>query len=155
MLDQDLNLRYVTRQPWRLHRLFGVTFAWLVLLVFPSGCGFDGGTPRSVVPVAIIRGNDSAGATIELEKRGVELSRARVIDVVLGTGEAEIISDEDGNVEFTIPFPAGATITYVGTARPASASSTDQIAGIWRQHADGIFAEDEGTWSTPEDFPDS
>ena len=51
-----------------------------------------------------------------------------MIDVVLGTGVSEIISD-GGGIEFTIEFPAGATITYVGTVQDAGASSAQAVAG--------------------------
>jgi len=85
-----------------------------VSLVVASGCGSGQSGLLPQASVEIIRGKDSAGATIELEKRGDDLIRARVIDIVLGTGEAEIISDENGNIEFTIDFPGGAAITYGG-----------------------------------------
>ncbi len=145
MLNQNLNLRYATRWPWRLHRPYVVTFACL-LLVFPSGCGFSRSAPRSEVPVEIIRGRDSAGATIELEKRGDDLTRARVIDVVLGTGEAEIISTTDGGVEFTIDFPGGAAITYSGRQADTRDLDNVMLSGTWRQHPGGVFGEDFGTW---------
>ncbi len=54
--------------------------------------------------------------------------------------------DADGNVAFTIDFPAGATITYLGSVQPPSTSSTQTVAGTWTQHAEGIFGEDTGTW---------
>ena len=145
MLDHDLNLRNPTRKPARRHRPCVITFAGLSIVV-ASGCGFSGDAPRSGTSVDIIQGKDSAGATIELEKLGDDLTRARVIDVILGTGEAEIISDKDGHVEFTIDFPAGATITYVGTVQSPTASSARAIAGTWTQHSAGIFAADTGTW---------
>jgi hypothetical protein len=122
-----------------------------MLLVAGSGCGFDSTVLRSEPPVEILRGTDSAGATIELEKRGDDLTAARVIDVVLGTGEAEIISDKDGYIEFTIGFPAGATITYFGTVQDPGVSSAQAIAGTWRQHSAGIFGEDTGTWEAATD----
>ena len=71
--------------------------------------------------------------------------------MVLGTGEAEIISTADGGVEFMIEFPAGATITYLGTVQPPSAPSTQAVAGTWTQHAEGIFGEDTGTWEAVAD----
>ena len=117
-----------------------------VSLVVASGCGSG---QRALLPqasVEIIRGKDSAGAIIELEKRGDDLARARVIDVVLGTGEAEIISDEDGQLEFTIDFPVGATIAYLGAIQDNGTSSALIISGTWKQHSAGIFGEDAGTW---------
>ena len=75
----------------------------------------------------------------------------RVIDVVLGTSEAEIISTTDGGVEFTIDFPAGATVTYVGTVQNASTPSAQEVVGTWTQQAEGIFGEDTGTWSVTAD----
>ena len=96
--------------------------------------------------VEIISGKDSAGATIELEKRGDDLTAARVIDVVLGTGEGEIISTTDGNIEFTIEFPAGATITYRGQRAETGAPEYVVLSGTWRQHPGGVFGEDFGTW---------
>ena len=150
MLDQDLNPRNPTRQPARPHSACIITFAGLSLVV-AFGCGFNGDAPRSGASVEIIQGKDSAGAAIELEKRGDDLTRARVIDVVLGTGAAEIISDEDGHIEFTIDFPAGATITYVGAVQDPGASSAQAIAGTWTQHSAGIFGEDTGTWEVATD----
>ncbi len=120
-------------------------------LVVACGCGSGGSAILPQVSVEIIRGKDSAGAIIELEKRGDDLTHARVIDVVLGTGEAEIISTTDGRVEFTIDFPAGATITYLGSIQPPSASSAQAVAGTWTQHAEGIFGEDTGTWEAAAD----
>ncbi len=118
-----------------------------LVLVVASGCGSGQSALLPQASVGIIRGKDSAGATIELEMRGDDLTAARVIDVVLGTGEGEIISTTDRSFEFTIEFPAGATITYFGTLRPRSAPSAQEIAGTWAQHADGIFGEDTGVWN--------
>jgi hypothetical protein len=117
-----------------------------MLLVAGSGCGFDGTVLRSEPPVEILRGKDSAGATIELEKRGDDLTQARVIDVVLGTGEAEIISDKNGYIEFTINFPGGAAITYRGRQADAGELDDVMLSGTWRQHPGGIFGADFGTW---------
>ncbi len=96
--------------------------------------------------VEIIRGKDSAGATIELEKRGDDLTQARVIDVVLGTGEAEIISDQEGQIEFTIDFPGGAAITYRGQQTDAGELDELMLSGTWRQHSGGVFGEDSRRW---------
>ncbi len=150
MLAHDLNSRNPTRQPARPHRRCVAGLACLSLTLGP-GCGLSDGASRSGASVEIIKGKDSAGATIELEKRGGDLTRARVIDVVLGTGEAEIISTTDGGVEFTIEFPAGATITYLGSVEPPSAPSAQAVAGTWAQHAEGIFGEDTGTWEAAAD----
>ncbi len=134
---------------WRPSRW--VLTALAVSLVVVTGCGSGQSALLPQASVEIIRGKDSAGAIIELEKRGDELKRARVIDAVLGTGEAEIISDKDGHVEFTIPFPAGATITYFGTVQDTGVSSAQAIAGTWTQHSAGIFGEDTGTWEAATD----
>jgi hypothetical protein len=96
--------------------------------------------------VEIIQGKDSAGATIELEKRGDEFAEVRVIDVVLGTGEAEVISDIDGHVEFTIDFPGGAAITYRGQQAGTGALEDVMLSGTWYQHPGGVFGADFGTW---------
>jgi len=116
-------------------------------LVFVSGCGSDQSALLAQASVEIISGKDSAGATIELEKRGDDLTAARVIDRVLGTGEGEIISTAEGGVEFTIEFPAGATITYTGNMLDAGPDEFLQIDGLWLQRAKGIFGTDVGTWS--------
>ena len=121
-----------------------------VSLVVACGCGSGSIAFLPQTSVEIIRGKDSAGAIIELEKRGDHLTAARVIDVVLGTGEAEIISDQEGQIEFTIDFPAGATIVYVGTVQDPGASSIRVIAGTWTQQSAGVFGEDTGTWRAPE-----
>ncbi len=118
-----------------------------VSLVVASGCGSGESALLPQASVEIISGKDSAGATIELEKRGDDLTAARVIDGVLGTGESEIISTTDGGVEFTIEFPAGATITYTGNMLDAGPDNLLQIDGLWLQRAKGIFGTDAGTWS--------
>lgn len=116
-------------------------------LVLVAGCAVVPPILRAGAPVEIIRGTDSAGAVIELEKQGTDFVAARVIDVVLGTGEGEIVSTPEGIVEFTIEFPAGATITYRGSVSPQHTSSTLALRGSWAQLAGGIFAEDSGTWA--------
>ena len=118
-----------------------------VSLALASGCGLGQSVLLPKTSIQIISGKDSAGAIIELEKRGDDFTRARVIDVILGTGVAEIMSDKNGHVEFTIDFPAGATITYFGTVQDPGASSAQAIAGTWTQHSVGIFGSDYGTWS--------
>jgi hypothetical protein len=150
MPGQDQSSRVSKRQHGGRPYRNALAFVWLVL-VFVSGCGSGASALLPLESVEILRGKDSAGATIELEKRGDDLTGARVIDVVLGTGEAEIISTTDRSVEFTIDFPAGATITYVGTLQPPSASSAQAVAGTWTQHAEGIFGEDTGTWEAAAD----
>lgn len=130
MLDQDLNPRNSTRKPVRRHHQCVVTFVCLSLVVGP-GCGFSDGASRSGAPVEIIRGKDSAGAIIELEKRDADLTAARVIDVALGTGEAEIISDEEGQIEFTIDFPSGASVRYVGQLAHPGTPDAVTISGRW------------------------
>ena len=98
-----------------------------VSLVVASGCGSGEYALLPQVPIEIIRGKDSAGATIELEKRGADLTAARVTDAVLGTGEAAIISITDDSIEFTIEFPAGSTITYLGSVQPPRSLSEKRI----------------------------
>jgi len=116
-------------------------------IIVGSGCGLNAPVPLHETTVETIRGKDSAGAAVELVKQGDDLTRARVIDVVLGTGEAEIISSDDGYVKFTIYFPAGATITYVGIIAEAhDADARFLVSGTWTQHASGIFGSDRGTW---------
>lgn len=94
-----------------------------------------------------MRGKDSAGALIELYKQETGFTAAKVIDVILGTAEAEIISTTSDQIEFTIRFPAGVSITYVGTIQYDDASFDKIITGTWTQIATGIFGEDTGTWS--------
>jgi len=118
-----------------------------VLLVVASSCGSSQSALLPQASVEIIRGKDSAGATIELEKRGDDLTAARVIDRVLGAGEAQIVSTTDGSIEFTIEFPAGATITYTGNMLDAGPDDFLRIDGLWLQRAKGIFGTDAGTWS--------
>ena len=55
----------------------------------------------------------------------------------------------EGQIEFTIDFPAGATIVYVGTVQDPGASSIRVIAGTWTQQSAGVFGEDTGTWRAP------
>ncbi len=153
MLDRNLNLCNPTKDPGIGRHRCVVTFACLSLMAGP-GCGFSDGASRSGGAVEIIQGKDSAGATIELERRGNDLTRARVIDVVLGTGEAEIISDKDARVEFTIDFPGGATITYRGQQAEARALEDVMLSGTWHQHPGGVFGADFGTWEAPS-LPDN
>ena len=128
----------------------------LSLLIAASGCGLDWIGTWLAPPAEILHGRDSAGAAIELEKRGEELTRARVADAVLGTGEAEIISDADGQIEFTVDFPAGVVITYRGRQADATAFDDGVVSGTWRQHPGGVFGTDLGTWEAggvPSDKP--
>ena len=126
----------------------GALVAVAVSLLVASGCGAGPGALFPQTSIEIITGKDSAGATIELEKRGADFAAARVIDGMLGTGEGEIIPTTDGGIEFTIEFPAGATITYLGSVQSPSTSRAQAVAGTWVQHAEGIFGEDTGTWET-------
>lgn len=130
----------------RKHTPIRLLFQAATALLIGTSCGLIGPTLPQGAAVTIIRGKDSAGAIIELEKRGDDFTAARVMDVVLGTGEAEIVSTTDGTVEFTIDFPGGATITYRG--RQADAGELDELmlSGTWRQHSGGVFGEDFGTW---------
>ena len=117
-----------------------------VAALFEAGCTgtFTGVTPPP--DTETLRGTDSAGATIEIEKRGELFLRARVIDVVLGAGEAPATISGNGRVQFTIGFPAGATISYEGSfADPDSGSPA--LVGTWVQHSGGIFGPDRGTWT--------
>ncbi len=125
-----------------------------VSLVAASGCGSGQSALLPQASVEIIRGKDSAGAIIELEKWGDDLTQARVIDMVLGTGEAEIISDEDGYIEFTIDFPGGAAITYRGRQADAGELDDVMLSGTWRQHPGGVFGADSGTWEAPSQVGD-
>ena len=125
-----------------------------VSLVVVSGCGSGQSALLPQASVEIIRGKDSAGATIELEKRGDDLTQARVIDVVLGTGEAEIISTTDGAVEFTIDFPSGTAITYSGRQVDTATPEDVVFSGTWRQHPGGVFGEDFGTWDVRSQLDD-
>jgi len=119
-------------------------------LVSSTGCGLGGSVLPSPGFVETIRGKDSAGATIELEKRDAAFTAARVIDVVLGTGEAEVATGNDGHIEFTISFPAGVEITYRGQQFDVGAIKDTILSGTWHQHAHGYFAADMGTWSVPD-----
>ncbi len=116
-----------------------------VSLVVASGCGLGESPLLPQASVEIIRGRDSAGANIELEKRGETLTTARVTDLVLGTGEAEIVSAPNGHVEFAIDFPAGVTIIYRGSLQVGGVASPHAV-GTWVQRAAWIFGEDSGTW---------
>jgi len=121
----------------------------VVSLVVTTGCGSDQSALFPQASVDIIRGKDSAGATIEVEKRGNDLTVARVIDTVLGAGEGEIISRDDGDFEFTVHFPAGATITYVGLRDDDGAPEKVQLSGTWQQQPSGVFGADRGVWGAP------
>ena len=148
MLDQALNLRDRTRLRGRRHHRGVITFASLSLIATP-GCGLSDAPSRSEASVEIIQGRDSAGAIIELQKQGGHLTRARVTDLVLGTGEAEIISGNDGYVEFTIRFPGGVAIAYRGQHADPQAVEDVMVSGTWHQHPSGIFGADSGTWQAP------
>ena len=117
----------------------------LVLVFIGTGCGADP-LVLSGDHIEILVGKDSAGAVIEIEKRGSELVRARVADVVLGTGEAEILPVGINEVSFMIEFPAGVTISYVGAPVEITNDAFGDITGTWIQHPDGIFGADTGTW---------
>jgi len=130
----------------RVQRLLGVI---AISLVAASGCGLGQSALLPQKSVQIIRGKDSAGAIVELEKRGDDLTAARVIDVVLGTGEGDIISTTDRRVDFAIEFPAGPTITYVGQRAEDGALHDITVTGTWLQHPRGVFGADSGTWRAP------
>ena len=117
--------------------------------VYGLGCevAFLGRAPDGAVEIA--RGKDSAGAIIELLKQGDGVIRARVTDLVLGTGEAEVTSGDEGAVEFLIRFPLGVAISYVGVIRDAAAPGVFVIEGTWQQHAEGLFGADGGEWTIP------
>ena len=150
MSDHDTNLGFPDYgRGWRVDKRLITVVA--VSLTFASSCGLSQNTMLPQASVEIISGKDIAGAIIEPQNRGDDLTAARVIDVVLGTAETEIMSDANGNLEFTIEFPVGATITYVGSIKPRSASSAQEVAGTWTQQAEGIFGEDTGTWSVTAD----
>jgi hypothetical protein len=93
----------------------------------------------------VLTGTDSAGAIVEITKRGDSLTTARVSDVILGEGEAQVILSAQG-LSFSIAFPAGATITYAADMPDVESSTPAIIEGRWVQHADDIFGEDAGTW---------
>ena len=138
------------RQPLIVsHRRLAGILGSLLVLIGP-GCGSDDARSLLLGPVEVLRGRDSAGAVVELETRMGNPTAARVTDVVLGVAEAKVVATQDGQIEFTVDFPAGATITYVGTVQGPGASSSRTIAGTWMQHSAGIFAEDTGTWRAPE-----
>jgi len=114
--------------------------------IIGTACGVEPlpGPPDSTV---VLVGEDSAGAVVEIEKQGRELVRARVTDTVLGTGEAEVSLDGTDQVAFTIAFPAGVMISYVGTLAEIGSLGPQTIEGTWTQHGSGIFATDTGAWS--------
>ena len=118
----------------------------VVSLVVACGCRSGSIAFLPLASVEIITGKDDAGATIELEKRGDELTAARVIDVILGTGEAEIVSNDNVHIEFTIDFQAGVAITYRGRTADSGNPGDVTISGTWHQHAGGVFGGDFGTW---------
>ena len=103
--------------------------------------------PAASILTETLTGKDSAGATIEIEKPGAELVRARVLDVVLGTGETLGSASSDGQIAFTIAFPAGVQISYEGIMSDTRDSGSPIITGTWVQHSAGLFGEDRGTWS--------
>ena len=154
MTDHDSNphglAKHRTRRSWRAI----MNFVCLSLAGY-SGCGLHYTAPRSSASLETIQGKDSAGATIELERRGYNLRRARVVDVVLGTAEAEILSAASGAVEFTVAFPGGASITYQGQRAVAGAPEGLMISGTWHQHAGGLFAADSGIWEASATVNDS
>jgi len=117
----------------------------LLLILIGTGCGADP-LLLSGDQIEVCIGEDSAGAVIEIEKHGSDLIRAKVIDVALGTGEAEVQPGDINEVSFTIEFPAGVTITYVGALGEVSSNSIEHIKGTWTQHPDGVFGADAGTW---------
>jgi len=91
-------------------------------------------------------GKDSAGAVVELHRLDTGFTAAKVVDVILGAGEAEIIFTSSNQIEFTIYFPAGVSITYVGTFQYDEHSFVYTVEGIWTQKATAIFGEETGGW---------
>lgn len=154
MPDPDSNPHGLTTHRTRCRWQAIATFACLLLVGY-SGCGLQVTASRSSALLETIQGKDSAGATIELERHGDNLRRARVVDVVLGAAEAEIHSAASGAVEFTVAFPGGASITYQGQRSVAGASEGLMISGTWHQHADGLFAADSGIWEASATVNDS
>jgi hypothetical protein len=117
----------------------------IVLLITSTGClvaPFEATESK----VEVLSGTDSAGATIEITTQKGRPTSARVRDIVLGEGEAEVTQSAAG-LAFTIAFPAGATITYTADFADAYGTVPDMLKGVWVQHARGIFGQDAGTWA--------
>lgn len=118
-----------------------------VLVIIGLGCG---GVPelRTDAEAFVVEGKDSAGASIEVFFEGNAPKRARVLDRVLGTGEAPIQIAAQAGLQFTITFPVGVTIAYSGQVFEHADGSVS-LQGVWEQHASGIFGTDSGTWDAP------
>jgi hypothetical protein len=125
--------------------------ALYVALVMPVGCEAllpPGADPSlESQPAATLVGRDSAGASIELRIDAGDVATARVRDVVLRTGEADVSSDDNGNLTFTVTFPLGVMITYTGTLEITDDATALVLDGAWTQHAAGIFGTDTGSWT--------
>lgn len=132
-------------------RCWNVAGLACLLIAFCPSCGGDGAGFGPGASPQVFRGRDSAGATVELEMRADLITRAHVVDVVLGAADAEILSQTPRNLEFTIVFPAGATVTYIGSIEEANGVTPQNVAGTWTQHAEGIFGEDAGRWQAAAD----
>ena len=75
-----------------------------------------------------------------------------MIDVVLGVAEAPVSVEANNAVSFTVDFPAGAVITYVGSfVDPSETDASLALNGTWTQHRSGIFGADTGSWEATSD----
>ncbi len=128
------------------HRLAFAKHAIIAALLTTAGAGCTSGDRSWLGVQEVLIGEDSAGAIVELRRVGEVFARARVTDMVLGSAEAEISLSGVNEISFTVKFPVGATVTYVGTVEEFSASDATVIAGNWTQHTSGIFGPDTGTW---------
>jgi len=126
-------------------RFFFAAISSISVAIIGPACGINMASLMHEESVEILRGLDSAGATIEIKKEGPNFVQARIADVVLGTGEAEISSAKTNRIVFSIEFPVGVTITYFGNMI-AEDSDGVVIEGTWQQHATGIFGPDAGAW---------
>lgn len=116
--------------------------AWSLGLTLFLACSSAPEAPHE----EILAGSDSAGARIELRLESGEFVSARVIDAVLGTAEADIEAVSPQQIEFTMRFPAGATIIYEAEVPAVPDASADGVNGRWTQVQQGSFAGDSGTW---------
>ena len=149
MLHLRKSLGGMYQPPSAIVKAGGRLSCMLLLAIIGTGCGVDLlGLPG--IATEILIGKDSAGAVVEIEKQGTDLVRARVIDIVLGTGEAMVVPGDNNTISFTVRFPAGAIITYLGIHNAAAdGENLESIRGTWTQENSGIFEEDNGTWDIP------
>jgi hypothetical protein len=125
-----------------------------ILAVLMTGVGVSCGPDNPLLLTgapSVLTGKDSAGALIELRALEDVFTHARIADPVLGSAEAEIRTSGDGGIVFTVRFPLGAVVSYVGLATENPPSEAKAIAGTWTQHASGLFGEDWGTWEVGSD----